>query len=40
MREGNGVEELDLNQWVLRIYVEVDVDHDVEDDDETENDDI
>ena len=40
MREGNSVEELDLDQRVLRVYVEVDVDHDVEDDDETEDDNI
>ena len=40
MREGYGVEELYLNQRVLRIYVEVDVDHDVENDDETENDNV
>ena len=36
VREGDRVEELDLYQWVLRVNVEVDVHHDVEDDDKTE----
>ena len=40
MRESDSVEELDLNQWVLRIDVEVDVDHDVEDNDEGEDDNV
>ena len=38
MTEGYRVEELDLNQRVLRVNIEVDVYHDVEDDNETEND--
>ena len=37
MREGDRVEELDLNEWVLRVDIEVDVDHEVEDDHEPEN---
>ena len=40
VREGDRVEELDLYQWVLGVNVEVDVHHDVEDDDQTEYDDI
>ena len=40
MRKGNRVEELDLDQWILRVNVKVNVDHDVENDDETEDDDV
>ena len=32
MREGDRVEELDLNERVLGVDVEVNVDHDIEDD--------
>ena len=40
MTEGDRVQELDLDQWVLRVDVEVDVNHDVEDDDKRENNDV
>ena len=40
MRESDRVEELDLYQWVLGVNVEVDVHHDIENDDKTEYDDI
>ena len=40
MRESYSVEELDLDERVLRVNVEVNVDHDVEDDDETEDDEV
>jgi len=40
VRKGNRVQELDLNQRVLRIDVEVNIDHDVEDDDEAEDDNV
>ena len=38
MRESNRVEELNLDQGVLRVNIEVDVHHDVKDDYQAEND--
>ena len=40
MREGDGVQELDLNQRVLWVDIEVDVHHDIEDDNKGEDHDV
>ena len=40
MREGDRVQELDLNKRVVRVEIEINIDHDIEDDDEAENDEV
>ncbi len=40
MRKSDCVEELDLDEGVLRIDVEIDVHHDVKDDNQGEDDDV